>query len=310
MKPAARKAKRFDVLGLGCAAVDDLLFVSSFPSADEKVRVERTGRRFGGLTGVALVTAARAGACCAYGGCLGTDEFSEYAARYLTREGIDVSHAPRLSDARVVHSVVVVGNDNGSRNIFFEGHGRIGAHDSKPGEEIIRQSRVLFLDQWGMGGNLRAARIARSAGVAIIADFEDAASPLFPEVLALVDHLVLGEKFAMQITGRPDAASAARELWRADRTAVVVTCGARGCWAVSAETGPNAVHHAAFVVKAADTTGCGDVFHGAYAASLVRGDPCAERIRFAAAAAALKAKTGEIPRFNDIQRFLGEQPFD
>jgi len=53
--------KRFDVLGLGCAAVDDLLYVPSFPGADAKVRVTRSVRRCGGLTGAALVTAARLG---------------------------------------------------------------------------------------------------------------------------------------------------------------------------------------------------------------------------------------------------------
>jgi sulfofructose kinase len=38
-----------------------------------------------------------------------------------------------------------------------------------------------------------------------------------------------------------------------------------------------------------DTTGCGDVFHGAYAAALARGLDLAGRVRFASAAAALKA---------------------
>ena len=39
----------------------------------------------------------------------------------------------------------------------------------------------------------------------------------------------------------------------------------------------------------ADTTGCGDVFHGGYAAAFTRGLAAADRIRYAAAAAALKA---------------------
>jgi sugar/nucleoside kinase (ribokinase family) len=305
---SARKPKRFDVLGLGCAAVDDLLYVPCFPAADEKVHVQRSSRRFGGLTGVALVAASRAGAQCAYAGCLGTDELSGYVAGYLGQEGVDLSYVPRLPQARVVHSIVVVGMDTGSRNVFFEGSGMIGAHDTEPGDEIIRACRVLFIDQWGMAGNLRAARVARLAGAAVVADFEDAGSPLFREVLDLVDHLVLGERFALEITGERDAAGAARALWRADRAAVIVTCGARGCWSVSAERGLTAAHHPALVVKATDTTGCGDVFHGAYAASLARGDALAARIRFAAAAAALKARQGEIPRLAELQEFLGTQP--
>ena len=296
--------KQFDIVGLGCTAVDDLLYVPSFPAADEKVKVERSLRRCGGLTGVALIAAARLGARCAYAGCLGTDEFSQYIADNFTREGVDVSHAPRGPEAGVVRSVIVVGNNTGSRNVFFEGRGRIGAHNSLPASDVIANSKVLFIDQWGMTGNLRAARAARSAGVAVVADFEEAGGPVFQEVLAQVDHLILSEDFARQITGRADAAGAAIALWRVDRVVVLVTCGAKGCWSVSADAPQKACHYPAFAVQAADTTGCGDVFHGAYAASLARGEPLVDRICFAAAAAAIKACDIEIPRLKAVEAFL------
>jgi sugar/nucleoside kinase (ribokinase family) len=297
-----------DVLGLGCTAVDDVLFVPDYPPADDKVRVVRSERRFGGLTGVALVTAARAGVRCAYAGCLGTDELSAYAARQLGSEGVDVSLAPRLPEARVVHSVIVVGTDAGSRNVFYEANGRVGAHAAEPAAAVLRSCRVILIDQWGMEGNRRAAQVARAAGVAVLADFEDAGSPLFAEVLELVDHLVLSERFACGITGTPDAPAAARALWHADRAAVIVTCGARGCWSVAAANGCKPVRHPAFAVEAADTTGCGDVFHGAYAASLARGEGLESRIRFASAAAALRARRGEIPDLAEVRAWLRACP--
>jgi sugar/nucleoside kinase (ribokinase family) len=173
-----------------------------------------------------------------------------------------------------VHSTIIVGEATGSRNIFFEVNGLLGAHDSLPTAQIIRASRVLFIDHYGMKGNLRAARIARSAGVAVVADFEGDEVSLFQEVLELVDHLILSEDFALRTTRESKPARAAQALWRADRSAVIVTCGADGCWGVSDSSGPEAVHYPAFRVRAADTTGCGDVFHGAYAASLARGTRC------------------------------------
>jgi sugar/nucleoside kinase (ribokinase family) len=302
VKPDA--SKRFDVLGLGCAAVDDLLYAPSYPPADQKVRVGRTARRCGGLTAAALVTAARLGARCAYAGCLGTDDYSGFVARHFADEGVDISAAPRVAGARVVHSTVVVGEDTGSRNIFFEDAGLIGAHPLLPPEEVIGDTRVLFIDHLGMRGNLRAARLARSAGVAVVADFEDETDPLFGQVLDLVDHLIVSEAFARRLTRMSDAAKAAQGLWHSDRAVVVVTCGANGCWSVSAEGGLEARHHGAFAVQAADTTGCGDVFHGAYAASLARGDLLGERLRVAAAAAAIKARDGEIPHRLAVEEFL------
>jgi sulfofructose kinase len=296
--------KRFEVLGLGCAAVDDLLYVRCFPAADRKARVEQSLRRCGGLTGAALVTAARLGARCGYAGCLGTDDYSRHVAEDFTSEGVDISQAPRLPQARVVHSTIVVGRDSGSRNIFFEDDGLIGAHDSLPAEEVLRDCNVLFIDHLGMRGNLRAARVARAAGVAVVADFENETDLLFRDVLGLVDHLILSEEFALRITGTSSAAQAALALWQPDRAVVIVTCGARGCWSVSAQSGSETRHQPAFLVKAADTTGCGDVFHGAYAASLARGDALEERIRFAAAAAAVKARQNEIPRLPAVEELL------
>ena len=297
-----------DVLGLGCAAVDDVIYVPSFPAADQKMRVGRSVRRCGGLTGAALVTAARLGARCAYAGCLGTDEYSRQVAEDFAAEGIDTSQAPRLSEARVVHSTIIVGRDTGSRNIFFEDDGLIGAHDTLPPAKVIGNAKVLFIDHLGMRGNLRAVRVAREAGSDVVADFENETDPQFQQVLGWVNHLVLSEEFALRITGQPDAAHAAQALWNEQRAVVIVTCGAAGCWSVSAEDGLKARLHPAFRVQAADTTGCGDVFHGAYATSLARGDWLEERIRFASAAAAVKAMQSQIPRRAAVEGFLEANP--
>src|SRR4051812_16505950 len=95
-----------------------MLYVPTYPAADTKTRVARHVRKFGGLTGMALVAAARLGARCAYAGCLGDDESSRYIESCFTKDRIDVSNAPRSPEARVVHSVIVVGEDTATRNIF------------------------------------------------------------------------------------------------------------------------------------------------------------------------------------------------
>ena len=48
-------------------------------------------------------------------------------------------------------------------------------------------------------------------------------------------------------------------------------------------------HQPALTVETVDTTGCGDVFHGAFAAALVEGQSVPEAVRFATVAAGLKA---------------------
>jgi sugar/nucleoside kinase (ribokinase family) len=298
------------VIGLGCLSVDDLLYVPAYPPADAKTRVTRGQRQCGGLTGTALVAAARLGARCAFAGCLGTDALSDFAAQNFANEGVDTAHAPRLAEARIVRAVIIVSEDTGGRNIFYEIDGLIGAHPTLPSEELIRAARVLFIDQYGMEGNLRAVAIAREAGIPIVADFEADDPRSIEMVMDKVDHLILSESFASRATGIADPVGAARALWRPDRAAVIVTCGAEGCWSVSAPDPTAPRHHPAFRVEVRDTTGCGDVFHGAYAAALAQGECIDRRLRFASAAAALKATQpgGQqgIPTRKAVDDFLAE----
>jgi sugar/nucleoside kinase (ribokinase family) len=300
----------YDVLGLGCVTVDDFLFVTTFPGPDDKTRVLRSERQCGGLAGTALVAAARLGARCAFAGLLGVDDtLSQIVAANFAREGVDIAPAVRRTDARPIHSTIIVGSGGATRNIFFEVAGRVGADDDLPDAATIRAARVLFVDHYGIAGNLRAIRIAREAGIPVVADLERDEDPRFPELLAAVDHPVLSEKFALRVTGAVDAAEAVRRLWRPDRQAVVVTGGEAGCWYT--DDGAAIHHQPAFPVEVVDTTGCGDVFHGAYAAALARGETLAARVRFASAAAALKATQpgGQrgIPDRAAVETFLKER---
>ena len=68
------------------------------------------------------------------------------------------------------------------------------------------------------------------------------------------------------------------------------------------------VRQPAFAVEPIDTTGCGDVFHGAYAAAIAQGTTLAEAIRFATAAASIKAERtgGQLgyPTLGEVEQFL------
>jgi sulfofructose kinase len=300
--------KQFDVLGLGCAAVDDIVYVDQYPPADAKVRVLRRERHGGGLTGTALVAAARLGAKCAFAGTLGFDEGSDFILETMRREKIDVRHVVRRNDAGPVRSVIVVDEQRRTRNVFADVSAVRGADAKRPPRSIIESARVLFVDHFGMEGNIRAARIARRAGIPVVSDFENHEAPRFRELLELVDHPVFSNRIADALTGEERAGAAAEKLWTDNRQVVIVTCGADGLWFRARDGEHRATHVEAFDVDAIDTTGCGDVFHGAYAAALARGLRVQDRIRFASAAAALKAtkRGGQagIPGRAAVEKFL------
>ena len=279
----------WDVLGLGCAAIDDLLYVPAYPAPDSKMQVRRKERHCGGLTATALVAAARLGSRCAFAGALGDDELSRVVLDRFAQEGIDTQYMRRRPDARPAHAVIIVDESQKTRTILASLEGCFGAEPDWPEEEVLRACRVLFVDHIGIPGMTRAARVAREASIPVVADLEKDEDPGFGGLLALVDHLIVSQDFAAKLTGQPDPAQAARKLWTPQRQVAAVTCGAQGCWYVAADGPGRPRHQPAFPVEVVDTTGCGDVFHGAYASALARGLDVTGRIRFAAAAAALKA---------------------
>ena len=282
------RRKQFDVLGLGCTAVDDILYVAHYPLADAKMHVLRRERHCGGLTATALVAAARLGAKCAFAGTLGFDEGSEFVLETFHREGVDTRHVIRQQRAGPVRSVIIVDEKTGTRNIFAYVNDARGAHPKNPPREVIESARVLLIDYFGIAGNLRATRIARRVGVPIVSDLERTNLPGMKMLIPVIDHPIFSQRAIEELTGENDPGCAAAKIWNDSRTAVVVTCGEKGAWFLSREH-RSPQHVPAFRVSAADTTGCGDVFHGAYAAALAEGISVEDRLRFASAAAALKA---------------------
>jgi sugar/nucleoside kinase (ribokinase family) len=302
---------RFDVLGLGCVAVDDLLYVPAYPPPDSKVQVSRRERQCGGLTATALVAAARLGSTCCYAATLGQDDLSAWVVNRLTEEDVNVTYLRRQEGARPIHSTIIVDEGRQTRTIFYDLHGVQGAQPDWPPEEVIRSAGVLFVDHFGIEGMVRAVRVARAAGIPVVADFERDDMAGFADLLALVDHVILSHDFAAKLTGEVHPGGAASKLWTATRRAVVITVGAEGCWYRGGVQPDAPRHQPAFAVRAADTTGCGDVFHGAYASALARGLDLTERVRFASAAAALKAtrRGGQagIPTRALVETFLNER---
>ncbi len=297
---------RWDVLGYGLVSVDELLYVAHYPPPNTKAQVLRRERQGGGLTGTALVAAARVGARCAFAGVLGDDDLSQHAIRELEREGVDCSLLIRRADARPCHSTIVVDQSTGSRNIFFTRDGVMARPVAEITPELVARCRVLFVDSLDLDAALQGALVADALGVPVVADLDFVKYTAADALLSHVSHLILPEDFALRLTGAGTAPEAVAALARTTRPCTTVTAGERGAW--YAVAGGPVQHQPAFAVPTVDTTGCGDVFHGAYAACVARGLTVPESIRFASAAAAIKAMypggRAGIPDRAAVERFL------
>jgi sugar/nucleoside kinase (ribokinase family) len=299
-----------DVLGIGIAAVDELLRVPAFPGPDGKVRVTAWERACGGLAATALVAASRLGASAGFAGVLGTDDLSDFVDRALLAEGIDTTHAARLAHAGPGRSIVVVDPD-GRRIVYSDPSRTIAASDVAPPPAAVRGARVLLVDHVRVPASVRAATVAHEGRIPVVADLERSDHPRFSDLLALVDHLVVPLSFGARLTGVADPPGILASLRAPERT-TVLTAGAEGAWYQGPGPADVPAHREAFAVDVVDTTGCGDAFHGAYAAGLAFGLDLPGRIRLASAVAALAATRlggqAGLPDRRTVDAFLAARP--
>jgi sugar/nucleoside kinase (ribokinase family) len=295
---------RLDLVGVGCVSIDDLLYVDASPT-DDKGRIQASERQPGGNIATALVAAAGLGASVAFVGRLSDREDGAVVRADLAAHGVDLEFALPDPQARPIRATVVV-FQQGDRFIAYDDATTIGL---LPGDDLtpLLQARTVLLDTYALAPTMTALGSDVNR-LLIVADVEaevDSAS------LRQVQHLVLPMPFARQLTGETEPAAIVTALWNDRRATVVVTDGADGVWFRDAARA-ECQYQPSFEVAVVDTTGCGDVFHGAYAVALARGWDALERVRFAAAAGAICATgrggRGHLPSQDEIVRLLAKRP--
>lgn len=293
------------VVGLGQCSWDLLGRVAAYPQVDEKIDLQEYAEQGGGPVATALVTLARLGLPTAFLGTLGGDHYAASIREGLRAEGVDVRLLQQDHQGTSQVSFIAV-DPSGRRTIFCHKGARRPFSLTPDVIALIESAAALLLDGGEAEAALAAARLAKERGIPVLLD----GGSLHESTRALLPYcseLVVSEKFARQLT--PDGPETALELLlqQGARTAVV-TLGAQG--SLGREVGGELVVCQAFPAQVVDTTGCGDVFHGAYLYALLRGDSLLERLRFASVCAALKAlqlggRSG-IPRLEEVQRSLAQ----
>lgn len=301
--------KLYDVLGVGIAAVDDLIYVSDFPPVDCKVPFHGSIRQGGGPACTAIAATGSLGGRAAYVARFGEDELSKYIASALDHRGVDISHIVHDPAGGPYHSIIVV-DGSGHRNVFYDPalYRVVTAHDLP--DMLIRSATLVLLDHITEPSLSAVAEKVHSLGVPILGDIEGRSESAI-NLAALTDYLIVPKAFATWASDTSDPRDACAFLAGTQRLATVVTDGSEGCY-FSTKADPAVRHFPAFKVDVFDTNGCGDTFHGSFALAVARNLAVEEAIVFASAAAALKAMAAggqrrgwnALPTFDDVFQFL------
>ena len=297
-----------DVVGLGCACLDFLGIVPYLPDQDDQVWMSDSTQQGGGMVSTALVTLSRLGVSTAFAGKVGNDTASRVVKEEFDRFGVDSTHLIMEPGASTPVSMILVDEPTGQRTIMAGG----SAVDLSPSEvpaELVDTARFLHLDNTNRQAALAAARIARESGVPVVLDADTVSPPEdLEDLLRTTDYLIASRVFAEALTGLTDPAEAAKSLAGYGSSVTVVTLGEEGSYTLA---GDRSFHTPTFPVEVVDTTGAGDVFHGAFIFGLLQEWRLEKTAEFASAVAALSCTRlggrAGIPDLKGVERFLRDR---
>lgn len=277
--------------------------------ANQKYRVE-------GARGCSGAPALNAACLCSLWGApvelvarLGSDPYGALVQADLARYGVGTAHLLVDEQIRTGYSLIAVDDATGDRTIF-----NVPPPMHDVAFELPSESPAVLLSD----GHEPAISLA------LIEAFPDACSMVDAgtyrastyEVARAVDYLVCSEDFARQCTGSAledaDDERAVDELLAQIESindgVAVVTLGDRGLVYRDGEGRPR--HMPAFKAHAVDTTGAGDIFHGAFAYGLYTGLSLEENLRRSSMASSLSVRTmgglTSIPLLEEVEKALAE----
>ncbi|WKJ88824.1 PfkB family carbohydrate kinase [Methylomonas montana] len=265
-----------DVLCVGHASYDLVFSIPHHPGADEKMVADSLLGCGGGPAANAAVTVAKLGFSAGFCGYLGNDVYGDCHLQELHSHGVDTRLVVRGGSPTPLSGVLV--KPDGQRALInYKGDTKALAADSIDFNGI--SAKAILFD--GHEPRVSLCLLAQIAGDTVPTVLD--AGSVHDGTLALmdkIDYLVCSEKFAVQYAGDP---MLALTKLAALAPVVVITLGEHGLiWQRGQESG----RLSAPPIKAIDTTGAGDAFHGAFSCALAAKMEWRELLRYASAAGA------------------------
>lgn len=305
----------FDIIAMGCVAMDYYLILEATPWQDEKVKAQSASILPGGTMGNFACAAAKLGAKTGFVGIVGDDLWGDSLIRDFKRLGVDATRVVKRSGQNTPLTVLIL--DQGGRRANI-----LPPFPSLRLEEIdmdyLLDTKILHTHLFDGEIFKYVAIEARKKKIILSTDLELQRIKQIPSgelkgFLSLSDLVFLNQETLAWIAPSKDIETAANSLREAGPKAVVITMGAEGRFVAT----PNeSICTAPFRVKALDATGAGDAFAGAFCYGWLQGWPLRKIMEFASSASALVviqlgARTG-LSNLEEVFKFIEEydQTFD
>jgi len=239
----------------------------------------------GGEGAIAAVTAAAMGCSVRFSSRLADDFLGRFITEGLRSAGVDTSLVVTGKERLSPFSFTAVDREPGRRYRFFTG----GDIERLPPEDValdrlLDDASALIIDGSFPRAQAAAAEAARRHGVPVVLDAGELREGT-GELIALADVLISSERLASEIAPRGELQDSLIELQQLGPRSVIITIGDSGSIGLHDD---QLVRQPPFaILRVADTSGAGSVYHGAFASALAHGDAFARCMEFASVAAGM-----------------------
>jgi sulfofructose kinase len=291
------------VVCVGQVVTDHTFRVDEVELPPSKTTARGYARSVGGMAANAAIAVVRLGGEAVFWGRVGRDEAGEELRQALEEEGVDAGGMVMAEGARTPLSAVIV-DKMGERSIVtYRGEKLPSDASGLPLDRLAEAGALLCDPRWPEAAEA-AFRVARARGLPSAMDAEKTEERVLRQLVPLADHVIFATTgLTIFAPGVSPEEGLARALKAGPLQLAAVTQGEKGTLWLAPGMERMAVRPA-FPVEATNTTGAGDVFHGAYALALAEGQPVEQALRFASAAGALRARDGRTPDRATLEALL------
>ncbi|MBN2241296.1 MAG: ribokinase [Acidobacteria bacterium] len=280
------EGKKYDAVGFGVNSVDHLCVVPDFPGIDTKTGMLQYKKLPGGQVATAILFLLKMGCRAHYIGKVGDDGEGRMFLKSFESESLDVSSVLIEKNTPTQSAFIIVDSRSGSRTILWQRNDKLNFKGAELDLGKICSGKILHLDGYDSRAAVTAASACRARGIPVCIDLDRVGEDC-DALIKNVDFLVASSDFCCEYTGIADVHGSFQALVDSFEGFLVMTAGAGG--AIACVAGESLVFPG-IQVRAADTTGAGDVFHGGFIYGLLQNWPLNRIMAFSNAAAGLSCR--------------------
>lgn len=269
---------------LGITVLDRVQRITSLPTTGGKYVSHAYFEVGGGPAATAAVAIAKLGKRVDFIGRVGSDSVADVMLSELSNYGVNIEHCIRIPNACSAFSSILV-DDNGERMIINHQDPALSRDTSALHNVDFSKYSVILCDvRWSEGAKY-ALEQAKKYGIPSVLDADVSPEPI-DDLVKLADHVAFSEPGLAKLSGTTDPIAGLKIAQKMTNGRVYVTVGAEGCYWLEADH--SVMHQAGKKVNVVDTTGAGDVFHGAFAVAIAEQMNSRATVIFSNTVAALK----------------------